>query len=57
MEANLWFTKASIVVDTRLVFPEREKKKKAEKRKREKGVGMINCRAQGVFACICTNSV
>jgi len=37
MEANLWFTKASIVVDTRLVFPKREKKKNSRKKKKREG--------------------
>jgi hypothetical protein len=39
MEANVWFTNASLVVDTRLAFPEKKKKKK----KREKSIGTTKC--------------
>jgi hypothetical protein len=50
--ANLWFTKASLVdlVDTRPGFS-RERRKKREELRDDILL------AQGVFACICTNSV
>jgi len=53
MEANVWFTNASLVVDTRLAFPEKKRKEK-EKREEHRDDKVL---AQGVFACICTNSV